>query len=91
MKLSGRVEESSGRNDGGLMSSPKDLIKTQIQMEVRQRLLGQPPQLHGTGLVMRPLKCYRQELWDLARMFAQLVSDLLVFIDHFVDLAVPGF
>ena len=38
---------------GQLMASPTDLIKTQIQMEGRRRLLGKPPRVHGT--------------WDAAR------------------------
>ena len=33
---------------GQLMASPTDLIKTQIQMEGRRRLMGQPPRVHGT-------------------------------------------
>lgn len=32
---------------GQLMASPTDLVKTQIQMEGRRRLLGQPPRVHG--------------------------------------------
>ena len=38
---------------GQLMASPTDLIKTQIQMEGRRRMLGQPPRVKGT--------------WDAAR------------------------
>ena len=38
---------------GQLMASPTDLIKTQIQMEGRRRLLGKPPRVHGS--------------WDAAR------------------------
>lgn len=33
---------------GQLMASPTDLIKTQIQMEGRRRMLGQPPRVKGT-------------------------------------------
>jgi len=33
---------------GQLMASPTDLIKTQIQMEGRRRLMGEPPRVHGT-------------------------------------------
>merc|ERR1719373_1031932 len=33
---------------GQLMASPTDLVKTQIQMEGRRRLMGQPPRVHGT-------------------------------------------
>ena len=32
---------------GQLMASPTDLIKTQIQMEGRRRLLGEAPRVHG--------------------------------------------
>ena len=32
---------------GQLMASPTDLIKTQIQMEGRRRLMGESPRVHG--------------------------------------------
>ena len=32
---------------GQFMASPTDLIKTQIQMEGRRRLLGKPPRVEG--------------------------------------------
>ena len=32
---------------GQLMASPTDLIKTQIQMEGRRRLVGESPRVHG--------------------------------------------
>lgn len=33
---------------GQFVASPTDLIKTQIQMEGKRRLLGKPPRVHGT-------------------------------------------
>ena len=32
---------------GQLMASPTDLIKTQIQMEGRRKLMGEPPRVQG--------------------------------------------
>ena len=32
---------------GQLLASPTDLIKTQIQMEGRRRVLGKAPRVHG--------------------------------------------
>ena len=32
---------------GQLMASPTDLIKTQIQMEGRRKLMGEPPRVNG--------------------------------------------
>ena len=55
---------------GQLMASPTDLIKRQIQMEGRQRLLGQPPQVHGTWDAASKVL---QQAGNLARLLAKCV------------------
>jgi len=40
---------------GQFMASPTDLIKTQIQMEGRRRLMGKPPRVEGMGDAFRKI------------------------------------
>merc|ERR1719431_1767637 len=40
---------------GQFMASPTDLIKTQIQMEGKRRLLGKPPRVEGMGDAFRKI------------------------------------